>query len=223
MRVVGSAREWYLLVLVTASVLAVVWSRLWYALLLGEVVAQARTLRSVLRAIWEPRKQIVVLLALFCGLVYFFSVGGYLFFRAAFPIQCSRFSDCWAIVLDQSFQGGLAAYLQTNTQPQDQAYSDDRLDGALVVFQILFHIAVVVLVLQMLGGVIIDTFSKLREEADLRQQDDSARCFLCGLAREQLERDAEDAQAFQRHTEGLHSPWNYLFFLAYLRASPPAF
>ena len=44
MRVVGSAREWYLLVLVAASVLAVVWSRVWYALLLGEVVAQARTL-----------------------------------------------------------------------------------------------------------------------------------------------------------------------------------
>lgn len=49
------------------------------------------------------------------------------------------------------------------------AYSDNVLHGDLVAFEIVFHILVVILIIEILSGIIIDTFSKLREEADRRK------------------------------------------------------
>ena len=94
-----------------------------------------------------------------------------------------------AIVVDQTFREGLAIYLSDNAD--NPAYNDRVLHGDLVVFQIIFHILIFILTIEMLSGIIIDTFSKLREQADIQEVDQKSKCFICGLSRDQIDRDYE--------------------------------
>ena len=164
------------------SVLALTFNHLFYSVLMLDLMSRSAILRNVLRAIWQPRSQIIIIFVFLIVLVYIFAVMGYLWFARHFPIECGEFYNCVAILIDQTFREGLAIYLADNET--HLAYSDNVLHGDLVVFEIIFHILVVILTIEILSGIIIDTFSKIREEADKRKQDEASNCFICGLNRD---------------------------------------
>jgi hypothetical protein len=68
-------------------------------------------------------------------------------------------------------------------------------------------------------GVIIDTFSSLRERANEKRHLMENKCTVCGLTRQEFERN--EPGAWRTHYKQEHNLWAYYFFLVHLRTRPP--
>lgn len=62
-------------------------------------------------------------------------------------------------------------------------------------------------------GIIIDTFTQLREEHENKEKDKKEKCFICG---ENLDILEKQPGGFNHHTEYVHQIWNYIYYIAYL-------
>jgi inositol 1,4,5-triphosphate receptor type 1 len=90
----------------------------------------------------------------------------------------------------------------------------ESLWGFRAAYDLLFFFLLIIIVLNLIFGVIIDTFGELRNEK--QQQEDLLRnsCFICGLNRNAFDNQQTN---FEEHCQIEHCCWNYVFFLVYLR------
>ena len=67
------------------------------------------------------------------------------------------------------------------------------------------------------AGIIIDTFSELRELKKKRLEHTVGTCFVCGIDKNTLDRAADTLDAgFRRHIREDHHMWSYLKFMIFL-------
>ena len=77
-------------------------------------------------------------------------------------------------------------------------------------FDFSFFIIVVVILLNIVFGIIIDTFRDLRQYLHRKEKDILTVCFICGLNIDELERKNKN---FEQHTEEDHNIWNYVYYM----------
>ena len=70
--------------------------------------------------------------------------------------------------------------------------------------------------LNIIFGIIIDTFSGLRSEKNDRAFKTTETCFVCSLGRQVFDRAANSPDGFKRHIREDHHMWNYLYFIFFL-------
>ncbi len=85
------------------------------------------------------------------------------------------------------------------------------------------------LLLNIIFGIIIDTFGKLREDASERKHMMTNYCFVCGLSKDVFEavsyseKDVARIAAkssvpvYTEHIKNEHNMWDYVFFVIYLK------
>ena len=73
----------------------------------------------------------------------------------------------------------------------------------------------ITILLNVIFGIIIDTFAELREKSGQQSEDMKNVCFICGLNRQTLDRDTEGG--FDAHSMEDHEVWNYVYFLIHLQ------
>jgi hypothetical protein len=83
-----------------------------------------------------------------------------------------------------------------------------------LVFDLLFFILITTILMAIVYGIIVDTFSELRDERNEREFDMNNVCFICGKSRSVIELKGE---GWQTHTFFTHNPFAYLYFNIYLR------
>lgn len=71
-----------------------------------------------------------------------------------------------------------------------------------------------IIMMNIIQGIIIDTFAVLREAQEKNTIDRINKCFICGMEKEVIERSTN--RAFKHHIDNEHNEWNYLFFISYL-------
>lgn len=106
-----------------------------------------------------------------------------------------------------------------------------------VIYDLLFYFIIIIITLNLIFGVIIDTFADLRTEKQLKDEILKNSCFICGepaivcvFARVHtldttiflwagLERSAFDNRTttFDSHVLVEHNVWHYLYFMVLLR------
>ena len=74
---------------------------------------------------------------------------------------------------------------------------------------------IVIVWLNILFGIIIDTFAELRDTKQKVEEDTKKRCFICGIEAYTFDRFVEGG--FVRHTKGPHNMWMYLYFMHHLK------
>ncbi|KAM7308325.1 inositol 1,4,5-trisphosphate receptor type 1 isoform X2 [Ixodes scapularis] len=96
--------------------------------------------------------------------------------------------------------------------------SKEPLYFARVVYDLLFFFVVIIIVLNLIFGVIIDTFADLRSEK--QQKDETLRntCFICGLDRSAFD---NKSVSFEEHIRCEHNLWHYLYFIVLVRVKDP--
>ena len=62
-------------------------------------------------------------------------------------------------------------------------------------FDNLFNVVLCILVVEIISGIIIDTFGALREEHNKITDSIENKCMICGKNRDQIEREYQDLQA----------------------------
>jgi uncharacterized membrane protein YgcG len=79
-----------------------------------------------------------------------------------------------------------------------------------------------ILLFNVITGLIVDTFSTLREEAGKRQDILVNSCFVCGFTRANYDDlGITNAPSFDSHKNDVHFMWNYVYFYFYLTRKDP--
>jgi hypothetical protein len=88
----------------------------------------------------------------------------------------------------------------------------DQFWGRLI-FDLLFFLIITVIMLNIIFGIIIDTFGELRDKRNALIEDINSKCYICGTDRSLIELYGK---GWSYHFKNEHSPYAYLAFLVYL-------
>uniref|UniRef100_A0A4W6EAE0 Inositol 1,4,5-trisphosphate receptor n=1 Tax=Lates calcarifer TaxID=8187 RepID=A0A4W6EAE0_LATCA len=219
-----------------------------YSFLLFDLVIREETLLNVIKSVTRNGRSIILTAVLAIFLVYFFSIIGFLFLKDDFRMEVDRLpapvSDtctkdhcpvspptsvpdeddgiervcdtllmCIITVLNQGLRngGGVGDILRRPS-------SKEPLFAARVVYDLLFFFVVIIIVLNLIFGVIIDTFADLRSEKQRKEEILKTTCFICGLERDKFD---NKTVSFEEHIKSEHSMWHYLYFLVLVRVKDP--
>ncbi|XP_050098198.1 inositol 1,4,5-trisphosphate receptor isoform X2 [Anopheles aquasalis] len=87
-----------------------------------------------------------------------------------------------------------------------------------VVYDLLFFFIVIIIVLNLIFGVIIDTFADLRSEKQQKELILKNTCFVCGLNRSAFD---NKTVSFEEHIKNEHNMWHYLYFIVLVKVKDP--
>ncbi|KPP77389.1 inositol 1,4,5-trisphosphate receptor type 2-like [Scleropages formosus] len=126
---------------------------------------------------------------------------------------CETLLMCIVTVLNQGLRngGGVGDVLRKPSK-------DEPLFAARVVYDLLFFFIVIIIVLNLIFGVIIDTFADLRSEKQRKEEILKTTCFICGLERDKFD---NKTVSFEEHITSEHNMWHYLYFLVLVRVKDP--
>jgi inositol 1,4,5-triphosphate receptor type 3 len=94
---------------------------------------------------------------------------------------------------------------------------DNPLFGWKLVFDLSYFMIINIVSMNIIFGIIIDTFAELRDAQNTRDEDYKNVCFICGHERDTFEKKG---MSFDKHVNGLHNPTNYINFLIHLVSKP---
>ena len=123
---------------------------------------------------------------------------------------CMNLMECFVYTLNLGLRngGGIAdsffLYSQSNSE---------KIVG-LSIFSILFFLIIQVICLNIVFGIIIDSFSEQRDARNIRDDDLSQNCFVCGNTRATF---INSNNTFDNHCSKDHSPWHYIYYILYLK------
>ncbi len=127
--------------------------------------------------------------------------------------SCDSLRMCIVTTLNQGLRngGGIGDILRS---PSIQ----ESLFPARVIYDMVFFFVVIIIVLNLIFGVIIDTFADLRSEKQQKEEVIKNSCFICGL-----ERKAFDNKhvTFEEHVRYEHNMWHYLYFIVLIKVKDP--
>jgi hypothetical protein len=86
------------------------------------------------------------------------------------------------------------------------------------VSDMLFYVSIILLVLNMINGIIITTFSSIREENDNKEEDINNKCFICSLDRVEFEKRKV---SFVDHCKKEHCVRTYITYLISTKLKNP--
>ncbi|XP_041860303.1 inositol 1,4,5-trisphosphate receptor type 3 isoform X1 [Melanotaenia boesemani] len=122
---------------------------------------------------------------------------------------CDTLLMCIVTVLNHGLRngGGVGDVLRKPSK-------NEPLFPARVIYDLLFYFIVIIIVLNLIFGVIIDTFADLRSEKQKKEEILKTTCFICGLERDKFD---NKTVSFEEHITVEHNIWNYLYFIVLLR------
>uniref|UniRef100_A0A673CXM9 Inositol 1,4,5-trisphosphate receptor n=1 Tax=Sphaeramia orbicularis TaxID=375764 RepID=A0A673CXM9_9TELE len=126
---------------------------------------------------------------------------------------CDTLLMCIITVLNHGLRngGGVGDILRRPSK-------EEPLFAARVVYDLLFFFVVIIIVLNLIFGVIIDTFADLRSEKQKKEEILKTTCFICGLERDKFD---NKTVSFEDHIKCEHNMWHYLYFLVLVRVKDP--
>uniref|UniRef100_A0A8D2LXS0 Inositol 1,4,5-trisphosphate receptor n=1 Tax=Varanus komodoensis TaxID=61221 RepID=A0A8D2LXS0_VARKO len=126
---------------------------------------------------------------------------------------CDTLLMCIVTVLNQGLRngGGVGDVLRKPSK-------DEPLFAARVIYDLLFYFIVIIIVLNLIFGVIIDTFADLRSEKQKKEEILKTTCFICGLERDKFD---NKTVSFEEHIKSEHNMWHYLYFVVLVRVKDP--
>uniref|UniRef100_A0A8C4ZUA4 Inositol 1,4,5-trisphosphate receptor n=1 Tax=Gadus morhua TaxID=8049 RepID=A0A8C4ZUA4_GADMO len=122
---------------------------------------------------------------------------------------CDSLIMCIVTVLSHGLRsgGGVGDVLRKPSK-------EEPLFAARVIYDLLFFFMVIIIVLNLIFGVIIDTFADLRSEKQKKEEVLKTTCFICGLERDKFD---NKTVTFEEHIKVEHNMWHYLFFIVLVK------
>jgi len=130
------------------------------------------------------------------------------------PGACRTLISCFVNQIDVGLLGG-------GGNGVIQILSATETVGAVylrVLFDIMYYFLVIILLLNIIFGLILDSFAALRDEEFAKAENILNYCFICSQSREILEKIPGGFDFHQAHE---HSTENYVHFIIYLNRKNP--
>jgi len=127
--------------------------------------------------------------------------------------SCRNLFSCFLAYMYSAIRGdGIMTLMDDIRVPNNviDAFEGGRFVLLRVIFDITHFFIFILILIAIITGIVIDSFSSLREESDNMAEDLRTKCFVCNLDKFPLD---QDGIGFDRHVRQEHNPRWYLFFL----------
>ena len=201
---------------IVACLLAITISPFFASTLLIPLIAESSVIRHVASAVTRNGKSLILTMLLGIILMYLFAVVGFVLFRDMFiqgdENHCSTMLRCFIFTVTSGLRagGGIGELIQNPTWGSE-------LHAIRVVYDMSFYILVTVIFMNIVFGIIVDTFGELRQKREGREQEMRTHCFICNVASSEFDKRAD---GFSNHVSRDHNMWNYMFFVFYIANKP---
>jgi len=201
-------------------------------LLLLEILAQSGTLNQVVKALTHRGRQLLLTVLLGVVLSYIFSVIGFGTMPDKFELAPAEVVDGSTIgihyyhapcrtlykCLVVNFAVGLTTGdLGSGLEPAP--WENSEYMALRTVFTLAYFVIITTILMNIIFGIIIDTFGELRSRRDEIKNDIYGTCFICALESSVFERKSTTGDFFY-HVKYEHHMWDYLAFIVYLQEKP---
>ena len=85
-----------------------------------------------------------------------------------------------------------------------------------IIYDVSYFLICIIIMIDLVFGIILGTFSDMREKERKHDSDKINNCFICHINRETVEKRKED---FQFHRDKKHYLWNYVNYMIFLKFS----
>jgi hypothetical protein len=182
------------------------------SVLLLDIIKQNQELVNVLKSITVNARQLLLTGCLALVIVFLFSVFAFVDFQryyvAESGLYCYDLLNCFTSTIDIGIRaGGIGG--------EDQIISQDYRSRML--FDLLFYLLIIIILLNIIFGIIIDTFALLRDQKKTVSLNINNVCYVCGTDRSVIE---QLGRGWTYHFMCEHSPLAYLAFLTYIKEMP---
>jgi len=195
-------------------------SPFFFAFHLLDLIHRFETLKVVVRSVTYNGSQLVMTVVLVVVVVYLYAIVAFNIFRESFQADgdyvCETMYQCYFFTLTSGLRaaGGIGDSIIEASIVKEEGLYFSRLVYDLTFFAFVS----VVLVNGVVFGIIIDTFGDLRGQTKDKAEDMAGKCFICGIGREEFDRNAN---GFENHFQNDHNLWSYVFLLIHLRRMDP--
>jgi len=180
--------------------------------LLLDLIKQNQELVNVLKSITVNARQLLLTGCLGFILVFLFSLYSFIEYQDYYfkesGLYCNNMLDCFTSTINIGIRaGGLGG--EGDIEEKDYY-------GRLL-YDMLFYLIIIIILLNIIFGIIIDTFAQLRDRKNAVMLNINNVCYVCGKERGEIE---QRGRGWTYHFLCEHSPFAYLAFLIYIKEMP---
>jgi hypothetical protein len=190
-----------------------------FSLQLLTVIKFVPTIKEIVMAFKLRFSQLLSMIGFLAILIYFYSNIGFYFLSDEFVKTlengqtenlCSTLLGCSVTYFNLGVRagGGIGDILEM------KPYRETSIYWVRWLSDMIFYITVILLLLNMINGVIVSTFSQIREESNEKEEDINNKCFICSIDRVEFEKRKI---AFADHLKYEHNTKTYIRFMIYLK------
>ena len=181
-----------------------------------------QTINYILKSIVKHYGKLLITLLLTVLVIFCYSFLAYLYYSGDnhedFENVCRTFVTCFfnSVNLGLRLGGGIsdAFNLKGDLTESNEINSNTGHFFSRFFFDLTFFIFIKLIFLNLIAGIIIDTFGDMRDELNRRNYDVNNVCSICGKSRWQLEKEGI---LFSNHIRYNHSLWRYLYYMIRLK------
>lgn len=195
----------------------------WYCVQLFQIVEKSAQLQNVILSVTKNGKNLILTGCLLLVIVYTFAIIAYYnYSQYIIPENfghggnCDTLARCVLMMLVNGLKygGGVSEILDFPAW--------GKANGAegyvRLIYDFMFFLVLIVIFLNIVFGIILDTFGELRENRDGVVEDQKGKCFICGIERADFDRVSSGG--FEHHFTFEHHMWDYLFYMHYVKLKP---
>ena len=212
--------------LLVASVLGNVFHGYTYAFHLLYVVLGNDILQRVMTSVTKNGQALGYVGLLILILIYIYSLVAFAFMREYFNHEEGKFCDnMWQCFVTSVRAGLLSGGGLGEAMAEDgprQMFGPAGIGGVAgikSVFDVSFFVLITLIGLNVVFGIIVDTFSELRAERNEIASTIENECFVCALKSADFD---HYGNGWQQHVKKEHHMWDYLYFLRHLDEKSPS-
>ena len=181
------------------------------------VVNFVDTIQEIIKAFYIRIDQLFCMIGFLAILIFFYANVGFYFYVEQFNTVISGMNENFCQSLLECaityFNHGVRAGGGIGDVLGEQGFDNVSAYYLRWITDMVFYITVILLLLNMINGVIVSTFSQIREMSQQKEDDINNKCFICNIERKIFEKKKKD---FLKHQEEEHNLTHYIMFFIYV-------
>ncbi|WAR13612.1 ITPR1-like protein [Mya arenaria] len=183
-----------------------------FAFHLLNIVNNNQLLGGVIKAVTQNGVSLLWVAILGFIVIYIYSLVGFSLLRAYFApgdyLYCSTLWQCTVTVIRYGLIGDMFEVVK-----QSEKERTFETFWPIVLYHVSFFIFITTIGLNIIFGIIVDTFSELRDLKWRAESDMKDTCFVCSRNSYDFE---HNGKGFDYHVRNEHNMWSYIFFFIHL-------
>ncbi|XP_050396256.1 inositol 1,4,5-trisphosphate receptor type 2 [Patella vulgata] len=183
-----------------------------FAFHLLNIVNNNQLLSGVIKAVTVNGMSLLWVAVLGFIVIYIYSLIGFALLRSYFSasdyLYCSTLWECTVTVIRYGLIGDMFEEIKQN--PVGSSFGSF---WPLVIYHVTFFIFITTIGLNIIFGIIVDTFSEMRDLKWRAESDMKDTCFICSRNSYDFE---HHGRGFDYHVKNEHNMWSYVYFIIHL-------